>query len=71
MKLRIRGNSLRIRLTKSEISRLQDGAKVEETISFATEQKLIYEIIPESRSPRASSKLSSFANFRGGARPRP
>ncbi|CAN5337486.1 hypothetical protein BH09PLA1_BH09PLA1_00090 [soil metagenome] len=35
MKLRIRGNSVRVRLTKSEVSRLGDGNAVEQTTQFS------------------------------------
>lgn len=37
MKLRIQGNSLRLRLSRSEVARLLDGASLEETIHFASE----------------------------------
>jgi hypothetical protein len=36
MKLRIRGNSLRIRLTKSEVDKLSQEGYLEETTAFAT-----------------------------------
>ena len=35
MKLRIKGNSLRLRVSRSELARLLDGERVEETIHFA------------------------------------
>jgi len=46
MKLRIRGNSLRLRLTRSEVSRLDESARVEEMIEFGPEphQRLRYAI---------------------------
>jgi hypothetical protein len=35
MKLRIKGNSLRLRVSRSELARFLDGERVEETIQFA------------------------------------
>jgi hypothetical protein len=34
MKLRLKGNSLRLRLTRSEVSRIGDGVAVSETVRF-------------------------------------
>ncbi len=44
MKLRIRGNSLRLRLTKSEVARIAEGVRLEETTVFGLEphQRLSY-----------------------------
>jgi hypothetical protein len=44
MKLRIKGNSLRLRVSPSEIKRLLNSGRIEETICFAPEQdeKLTY-----------------------------
>ncbi|MDQ3711014.1 MAG: hypothetical protein M3388_02150 [Acidobacteriota bacterium] len=44
MKLRIRGNSLRLRLTKSEVAEIDAGGAVEEAVEFGGEppQRLIY-----------------------------
>ena len=36
MKLRIRGNSLRLRLTKTEVAQLASSGKVEEFVDFGT-----------------------------------
>ena len=41
MKIRIKGNSLRYRLTKSDIDRFAQNGYIEETISFGS-QNLIY-----------------------------
>lgn len=38
MKLRIKGNSLRLRLGPSEVERLLDSGRVEETIRFAPDE---------------------------------
>ena len=44
MKLRIKGNSLRLRVSRSELARFQAGGRIEETIRFAEapEAKLTY-----------------------------
>ena len=44
MKLRIRGNSIRLRLTKSEVTRFAEKGLVEETVEFGTgeHQKFFY-----------------------------
>ena len=44
MKLRIRGNSLRLRLTQSEVAALRDYGSVEETVHFSPTSKLVYAI---------------------------
>ena len=44
MKLRIRGNSLRLRLTQSEVKELRDKGSVEETVHFSPTSKLAYAI---------------------------
>lgn len=38
MKLRIRGNSLRLRITPSEMARLMDAGRIEETVHFGTDE---------------------------------
>lgn len=49
MKLRIRGNSLRLRLTKSEVARIGAGEPVEETVEFGGEpaQRFAYALVPK------------------------
>jgi len=44
MKLRIKGNSIRLRLGRSEVSRLNEGERIEESIRFTPEDdaKLTY-----------------------------
>ncbi len=44
MKLRIRGNSVRLRLTKSEVAQINEKGRVEETVEFGLEssQTLVY-----------------------------
>ena len=42
MKLRIRGNSLRLRLSQSEVKRLQGGEVVMETVQFHADSQFVY-----------------------------
>jgi hypothetical protein len=44
MKLRIRGNSLTLRLSKTELAKLAETGKVEDTTRFSSEQSLRYGI---------------------------
>lgn len=39
MKLRIKGNSLRLRITRPELNRLIDEGRIEESISFAADDR--------------------------------
>ena len=44
MKLRLQGNSLRLRLTRSEVARLHEHGVVEETTAFGADQRLTYRV---------------------------
>ena len=44
MKLRIRGNSLRLRVSKTELAKIAETGKVEDTVRFSSEQSLRYGI---------------------------
>jgi hypothetical protein len=44
MKLWIRGNSLRLRVSKTELAKLAETGKVEDTTRFSSEQSLRYGI---------------------------
>ena len=44
MKLRIRGNSIRIRVSKTELARIAETGKVEDTVRFSSDQSLRYGI---------------------------
>lgn len=44
MKLRIRGNSIRLQVTKTELARLAETGKAEEVARFSSEQSLRYGI---------------------------
>ncbi len=45
MKLRIQGNSLRLRLTRPEVARLREKGDVSETISFPVGGAITYRIL--------------------------
>ncbi len=47
MKLRIKGNSLRLRVSRSELARILEGVMVAETIHFGTnpDQSLTYALV--------------------------
>lgn len=51
MKIRIKGNSLRLRLTQTEVIRFLENGEVAETIQFgvAENQKLIYQLAKYSK----------------------
>lgn len=61
MKLRIQGNSLRLRLTQKEVAELRASGRVESSIEFAPGRALVYVL---EGSPDA---LSVSANFDGRA----
>jgi hypothetical protein len=44
MKLRVRHNFLRLRLTQGEVAQLRDTGQVQEAIEFSTDQHLTYRI---------------------------
>jgi len=44
MKLRIRGNSLRLRVSKTELAKLAETGKAEDIVRFSSEQGLRYAI---------------------------
>lgn len=61
MKLRIRGNSIRFRLTQSEVEKLGTHGKVEETIEFGIlpNEKLIYTVVSSDRSENVGTKYEN------------
>jgi hypothetical protein len=60
MKLRIRGNSIRLRLTQSEVAKLIEQGSVKETTDFGNGQVFVYTIA-------VSSKLETVtADFQNG-----
>jgi hypothetical protein len=61
MKLRIQGNSLRLRVTPKEVAQLRDRGRVESLIEFGWDSPLIYSL-------EASDGVGSVAaSFDGGA----
>lgn len=54
MKLRIKGNSIRLRVSRSELERFLSGSRIEETIHFAPEANARFTYALESASQAAS-----------------
>jgi HSP20 family molecular chaperone IbpA len=56
MKLRISGNSVRLRLKPSEVNQLETTGLVEDRVEFAPDSALVYNLhaSPQSRVPTAS-----------------
>lgn len=52
MKIRIRGNSLRLRLTRSEVTTLAESGEVTEATHFGPDHKLIYQLVAREGAPR-------------------
>jgi hypothetical protein len=61
MKLRIKGNSLRLRVSRSELARFQAGGRIEETIHFtaAPDATLTYALESALRSSPVSVRYGS------------
>lgn len=61
MKLRIRGNSIRFRLTQSEVEKLGTHGQLEETIEFGIlpNEKLIYALVASDKVIEIGSKYDS------------
>ena len=65
MKLRIKGNNLRLRLTRSDIARLGEVGRIEDAINFTHNQSLVYELIAEPDvEPNTESLRASFSDNR-------
>jgi len=45
MKLRLQGNSVRLRLTRSDVERLRDAGLVEELVDFGSGEALTYRLL--------------------------
>lgn len=65
MKLRIKGNSIRLRITRSEVLKLIAAGRIEETVYFApsAEYSLTYALVSEAalNSPQIRSRSSEVA----------
>ena len=59
MKLRIKGNSIRLRLTRPEVARLNAGEPVEESTEFSPNQILRYRIQPADGPDELSASFQS------------
>ena len=59
MKLRIRGDSLRLRLVRSELDRLLTHGAVEEAIHFPGGQALRYRLETHPHAPNVSARLET------------
>ena len=61
MKLRIRGNSIRLRLTQSEVEKCGRGEQVEETIEFGSfpNEKLIYALVSSEKIKKIGARYDS------------
>ena len=57
MKLRLRHNSVRLRLTQGEVAQLRDSGSVEERIEFSPDQTLAYRVVSD---PDQASIAASF-----------
>jgi hypothetical protein len=51
MKLRIRGNSVRLRLTRTEVDRLAAAGQVSDSVCFGAERCLGYRVTADAASP--------------------
>jgi hypothetical protein len=59
MKLRIRGNTLRFRLTQGEVESLAQGRAVQESVELGGEP-FVYEVIPEEKAPALTARSSAW-----------
>lgn len=61
MKLRIRGNSLRLRLTQREVATIGAGERVAETIAFGAreDERLVYALVPSEEATDVRARLSA------------
>lgn len=58
MKLRIKGNSLRLRLTQTEVENLARGLIVQETIRFGTHalEQMMYRVVTNAEADRVAAR---------------
>ncbi len=68
MKLRIKGNSLRLRVSPSEVARLLETGRIEETIHLSSDQNasLTYALEHTSAIPSHNRPLYAAASHRCG-----
>jgi hypothetical protein len=58
MKLRIKGASLRLRLTQGEVRALAAQGRVEELVPFAPGTQLVYRLLRDAATPQICASLS-------------
>lgn len=58
MKLRIRGNSLRLRLTRPEVAALADAGEVCERTEFGKDGELRYRLRSDAQAPRVTARFA-------------
>lgn len=59
MKLRIKGNSVRLRLTQSEVAEFAETGKVEARTEFGGESSLVYSIESESGAENVTARFEN------------
>lgn len=61
MKLRIRGNSIRLRLTQSEVVKLAGEGKVEDAVSFGSDDadNLLFRIVADRHKEKANASFNA------------
>ncbi|MEM7708893.1 MAG: hypothetical protein AAF358_25315 [Pseudomonadota bacterium] len=59
MKLRIKGNSIRLRLTRSEVDAFAEGGSVSEVLHFANGDRLTYRVLSD---PQTDTLTAAFAD---------
>jgi hypothetical protein len=57
MKLRIKGNSLRLRLTQSEVARIGRGEQVSETVDFGAGARLTYSLESDANAAQITARF--------------
>lgn len=60
MKLRIQGNSLRLRLSQKEVSQLRDRGRIESSIEFAAGCRLVYLLEVSFRARAVTASLDRY-----------
>jgi hypothetical protein len=58
MKLRIRDNTLRIRITQGELAKLASGQKLEQTTEFSTSAKLVTTVEPSAKANQCEATFA-------------
>ncbi len=59
MKLRIRGSSLRLRLTRGEVAALRESGRVEDRAVFAPGAELVYALVRSADAPGVAATFVS------------